>query len=228
MNYKKIYFQIIHNRLANPLPLSVYGEKHHIIPRSFGGSDRKSNLVRLTAKEHYLCHFLLYKMLKKRYQMFGSQKSKKRYQKMLYAFQMMNCKNNLQNREHKTGGDIYKKVKAEAAKEKTIYSQEIICNMVASYVNGVNLSTINKDNQTNLSYAAFLKQVNKYGLSLNGDGKFKKQHDVKAMFDFYIKHHDVIKSDYGFFQKHFNYQSSRKMLYKLFQRNGLSIRKASI
>lgn len=39
-----------------------YVEKHHIIPRSFGGSNSKTNLVNLTAREHYVAHALLWKM----------------------------------------------------------------------------------------------------------------------------------------------------------------------
>lgn len=39
-----------------------YSEDHHIIPRSFGGSDSIENLVTLTAKEHYIAHALLWKM----------------------------------------------------------------------------------------------------------------------------------------------------------------------
>ena len=39
-----------------------YVEKHHIIPRSLGGSDDKNNIVALTAKEHFICHLLLTKM----------------------------------------------------------------------------------------------------------------------------------------------------------------------
>jgi hypothetical protein len=39
-----------------------YVETHHIIPRSFGGDDSKANLVKLTAREHYVAHALLWKM----------------------------------------------------------------------------------------------------------------------------------------------------------------------
>jgi hypothetical protein len=39
-----------------------YVEKHHVIPRSFGGNDGKANLVNLTAREHYIAHALLWKM----------------------------------------------------------------------------------------------------------------------------------------------------------------------
>lgn len=39
-----------------------YKETHHIIPRSLGGDNIKSNLVHLTAREHYIAHALLWKM----------------------------------------------------------------------------------------------------------------------------------------------------------------------
>lgn len=43
--------------------LSGYTERHHIIPRSLGGSDDISNIAILTAREHFICHLLLPKML---------------------------------------------------------------------------------------------------------------------------------------------------------------------
>jgi hypothetical protein len=39
-----------------------YVEKHHVVPRSFGGKNTKENLVNLTAREHYIAHALLWKM----------------------------------------------------------------------------------------------------------------------------------------------------------------------
>ena len=39
-----------------------YSEKHHIIPRSIGGSDDKENLVFLSAREHFVAHQLLVKI----------------------------------------------------------------------------------------------------------------------------------------------------------------------
>ena len=41
--------------------LEGYKEIHHILPRSLGGKDKKSNLVALTAKEHFIIHILLCK-----------------------------------------------------------------------------------------------------------------------------------------------------------------------
>jgi hypothetical protein len=44
---------------------SEYFESHHIIPKSLGGSNEKSNLVLLTAREHYIVHMLLVRMIPK-------------------------------------------------------------------------------------------------------------------------------------------------------------------
>lgn len=59
--YAKYYHLIIEHRKQNPL-VDQYTEKHHIIPRSLGGSDELENLVALSAREHFICHWLLTKM----------------------------------------------------------------------------------------------------------------------------------------------------------------------
>lgn len=41
-----------------------YVEQHHILPRALGGTDDKSNLVFLTAKEHFVAHHLLWRIHK--------------------------------------------------------------------------------------------------------------------------------------------------------------------
>ena len=60
--YKKWYFSIILSRLNKNIDASIIYERHHIIPKSFGGKDDASNIVHLTPKEHYLVHVLLVKM----------------------------------------------------------------------------------------------------------------------------------------------------------------------
>jgi hypothetical protein len=55
--YEKWYASIIEN--AKDRKLDCYKETHHIVPRSLGGTDDKSNLVDLTAREHFICHWLL-------------------------------------------------------------------------------------------------------------------------------------------------------------------------
>jgi hypothetical protein len=60
MNYQIIYNQIIER--AQNRKLDGYKERHHIIPKCMGGSNDKTNLVELTAREHFLCHMLLCEM----------------------------------------------------------------------------------------------------------------------------------------------------------------------
>lgn len=60
MNYMKKYNAIIANA-QNRVKPDCYTEEHHIIPRSEGGSNDASNIVTLTAKEHFMVHWLLYK-----------------------------------------------------------------------------------------------------------------------------------------------------------------------
>lgn len=61
LNYSAIYWQIVNNAEKREYPDGYY-EMHHIIPRSEGGSNKKLNKVRLTAKEHHLCHLCLIKL----------------------------------------------------------------------------------------------------------------------------------------------------------------------
>ena len=60
MNYQKIYHQIIER--AATRQISGYSERHHIVPRCMGGCDNPTNLVALTAREHYIVHWLLWKI----------------------------------------------------------------------------------------------------------------------------------------------------------------------
>ena len=66
MNYEKIYNDLIAKAKsdeANRTKLTGYFEDHHILPKSLGGSNRKSNIVRLTAREHFIAHALLIRFL---------------------------------------------------------------------------------------------------------------------------------------------------------------------
>lgn len=111
MTYKERYYAIINNRKANPLPKDQYGEKHHIKPKSLYpelASD-KNNIVRLSAFEHYLCHFYLVKI----YEEEGNTNQKNR---MLYAFSRMNRLLNdghLTEEEAKMMGAVYARLKEE-------------------------------------------------------------------------------------------------------------------
>lgn len=60
MNYEAHYNRMI-ERARNRM-LSGYKERHHILPRCMGGSNDASNLVDLTASEHFVAHQLLVKV----------------------------------------------------------------------------------------------------------------------------------------------------------------------
>lgn len=103
MNYKNIYYNIINNRIKNKY--EGYTESHHILPKSLGGSDEKTNLVDLSAREHYICHLLLTKMF---------DKDSPEYFKMIHAYMMMcNMKNKYQKRGYKINSRLYESLKNE-------------------------------------------------------------------------------------------------------------------
>lgn len=66
--YTKWYYNIINNAISKSRKKSNnhYYENHHIIPKCMDGTNQKSNLVLLTAREHFMCHHLLTKMVIKR------------------------------------------------------------------------------------------------------------------------------------------------------------------
>jgi len=63
--YLVIYLKIIERSKNRPRPEKY--EKHHIIPKSFGGSDSEDNYAYLTLREHFLVHRILVKISKGQY-----------------------------------------------------------------------------------------------------------------------------------------------------------------
>jgi hypothetical protein len=61
MNYQRIYDQLI-ERAVQRCNMDGYTEKHHIIPKCMGGNNDPENLVRLTAREHFIAHWLLWRI----------------------------------------------------------------------------------------------------------------------------------------------------------------------
>lgn len=61
--YTNWYYQIIEQAKNRVLAKPIYSEKHHILPKSLGGDQSKTNLVRLLPREHFVCHKLLIKMV---------------------------------------------------------------------------------------------------------------------------------------------------------------------
>lgn len=89
MDYKRVYTEIVKKRKQNPFSTEEYGEWHHIVPRSIGGADTEENLVRLSPREHYICHALLAEMYE--YESYE-------WYKMNHAFMMMKCSSESQSR----------------------------------------------------------------------------------------------------------------------------------
>ena len=81
MNYQKLYDKLIEKRQLNPISKKdCYCEKHHIVPRCLCGTDDPSNLVNLTAREHYVAHLLLLKSAEQKYG-----ENSEIYKKLLWA-----------------------------------------------------------------------------------------------------------------------------------------------
>jgi len=99
--YYKWYLNIIN--AANTRKLcDDYYETHHIVPVSLGGLNSSDNLVKLTAKEHFVCHLLLTKFTA------GNNRHK-----MLYAATGMSRQRSYQHRY--VNSATYQRLKTQAA-----------------------------------------------------------------------------------------------------------------
>jgi hypothetical protein len=99
------YYTLLTNR-AKGRVLKSYTERHHIVPQSLGGSNNKDNLVDLTAREHFICHWLLIKMTE------GENRNK-----MLYALNGMKAENKYQQRYSSAiTSRVYERYRIEHAK----------------------------------------------------------------------------------------------------------------
>lgn len=98
MDYLSVYNKIIEFRATNPP--AGYSEKHHILPKSLGGTDHADNLVRLTAREHFVSHRLLAKI-------YGGP--------MWIALQLMSCKKTKSAKGVFIPSRTYEIIKSEAA-----------------------------------------------------------------------------------------------------------------
>lgn len=121
MDYKAIYYKIIEKakkETENGNRHVGYYEKHHIQPKALGGSNKKENLVRLTAREHFICHWLLVKMYDK-----GTTERNK----MLCALWRMNHNGSKNHGVHYINSHAYEALRIEFAKsvgERTSIAQQ--------------------------------------------------------------------------------------------------------
>ena len=106
--YTKWYNQIVDR--ARNRTIEIYSESHHITPRSLGGTDNDENLVKLTAREHFICHWLLVKMT-----------TGEDHYKMLNALRMMRAEKHGQQRyETLITSRVYESIKTEYAKLQSV------------------------------------------------------------------------------------------------------------
>lgn len=105
MNYQKIYKKLIAKRQKYVLEENY--EKHHIIPRTIGGDDLESNLVKLTPREHYIAHLLLTKIHPKE-------------DGLKIAWQLMACTRDNFSKV-KFSSKMYKKLKLEVRKAQSSF-----------------------------------------------------------------------------------------------------------
>lgn len=105
------YKNLIIKRINQPLSEELYGELHHILPKSLGGGNEKENLVILSAREHYIAHLFLVKIIN----------NKDKY-KMLCAFNAMNMKSNSTLYRY-SNSRLYKHLKEEFALENSKYQK---------------------------------------------------------------------------------------------------------
>jgi hypothetical protein len=107
--YTRWYYDIV-NRAQTRVFLDSYSEAHHIIPRSLNGKDTEDNLVKLTAREHFIAHWLLTKMVS----------SKKHQYQMWNAFSCMLYRERPGQERYKVTGRIFENIKTAGSKIKSI------------------------------------------------------------------------------------------------------------
>jgi hypothetical protein len=84
-----------------------YTESHHIVPRSLGGNNLPENITKLTAREHFICHWLLVKI----------HREGEAHWKMLNAIRIMRAENKNQHRySNRITARVYSNLKEEYSK----------------------------------------------------------------------------------------------------------------
>jgi hypothetical protein len=105
--YTKWYFSIIEGAI-NRTNIG-YTELHHIIPKCLGGSDTVDNLIELTAREHFICHWLLSKMVTE---------TKQKYQ-LWNAFSCMLYRERPGQERYKVSSKVFESIKIAGSKIKS-------------------------------------------------------------------------------------------------------------
>ena len=106
MNKYETWYATITKRGQHRL-IESYTESHHIIPQSLGGTNLPENITKLTAREHFICHWLLTKIYRE-----GEE-----HWKMVNALRFMRAENKNQQRySNKITARVYSNLKEEYSK----------------------------------------------------------------------------------------------------------------
>ena len=95
------------------IEFNCYTETHHIIPRSFNGTNDNNNLIKLGARHHYIAHLLLARAT-------NSPKMIKALHKMVYST------NGDVRRDYKITSRVYAYVREEHSKIVSTYSKDTV------------------------------------------------------------------------------------------------------
>lgn len=147
---------IISNAKNRNLEESIYFENHHIIPKCLGGSNKEINLVKLTPKEHFICHKLL---------MYFTKNEAKR--KVSFAFTMMSSLQNKRKLSSRQYNEINKMKSLLMSKENNNFFGK-----QHSLESRKKMSIANKGKK--------LSDETKYKISKNHVGMLGKSHSEKT------------------------------------------------
>ena len=106
--YQKTYTRLCERGISRSREPNQYYERHHILPKSMGGSNKKENIALLTGREHFICHWLLIKFTD------GKDRGK-----MVYAWKCMTFRNKNQVDRYIPTGRVYEIMRKEYAKTKS-------------------------------------------------------------------------------------------------------------
>ena len=158
MDYKKHYDLLIETRRNRILPEGEYYEKHHIVPQSMGGSDEDSNLIRLTPREHFIAHWLLWRIHKNK--------------EMAFAFYAMV---NMAKNQNIKSSRIYEEAK--------IARRGFIIENNKKYHKGKKLSEKERKRTSDLFKSLVKTQKHKENISKSLTGKEKSKEHRKKLSD---------------------------------------------
>lgn len=165
MNYQKIHDSII-DLAKNRKKPDCYCERHHILPRSMGGDDSPENLVILTAREHFLIHWLLYKI--------------HRNKEMTYAFHAMT----------KPVGNGRVRYTSHSFK----YAREAMARWMSENMSGENHPCYGKFGEMSASFGSKRTDEQKQKISKKAKERYKKNPHPTAKRVVCIETNEVFKS----------------------------------